>query len=282
MIKMILTEVYFGDILWKSLGLPVINYACSSWTPSSTSDTKRLEHLQVSMARSILKAPRNMTKEALYAELGWSPLTSVQDRFRIDFFDRLLSMNNDRWPKLLFNVTYHVFREHSNIKWKWYDYMENCFSNCGLEHLFSNNPQRNKSWVCMYRNIRKHLDNWDWIQKAQSKSSLSLYLSLKDGLNKERYLLDSTNFQGVSLKLRARTNTLQLERYIRSWSQENDGRCKLCDINEDETIDHFLFMCSALQSIRVTWYKKLEDDLQEHGLVYGRCSWHMVQLLNYI
>lgn len=66
----------------------------------------------------------------------------------------------------------------------------------------------------MYRNIRKHLDYWDWIKRAQSKSSLSLYLSLKDNLNKEQYLFDSTNFQGVSLKLRARTNTLQLERYI--------------------------------------------------------------------
>lgn len=86
----------------------VVNYACSSWIPNSASDIKRHEHLQVSMAISILKAPRNMTKEAMYAELGWSSLISVQDRFRLDFFDRLLSMNNDRWPKLLFNVTYHI------------------------------------------------------------------------------------------------------------------------------------------------------------------------------
>jgi hypothetical protein len=58
-------RVYYGDILWKSLGMPVINYACSVWVPNSNSDLKRLENLQVLMAKSILKVPRNMTKEAM-------------------------------------------------------------------------------------------------------------------------------------------------------------------------------------------------------------------------
>ena len=86
--------------------------------------------------------------------------------------------------------------------------------------------------------------------------------------NKEQYLLDSTNFQGVSLKLKARTNTLQLERYIRSWSPTNDGLCKLCNRNEEETIDHFLFKCNALQSIRVREYKFIETDLNANGLEF--------------
>ena len=30
-----LNRVYYGDILWKSLGMPVVNYACSTWVPSS-------------------------------------------------------------------------------------------------------------------------------------------------------------------------------------------------------------------------------------------------------
>ena len=258
-------RVYYGDILWKSLGMPVINYACSSWVPSSNVDINRLENLQVLMARSILKAPRNMTKESMYAELGWSSLTSTQDKFRINFFDRLLSMSNKRWPKLLFNTTYHVFKER-NTQWKWFSYIQNCLSNCGLDHLFSNDPQRNPGWTYIYKDIRKYLDYLDWLDKAQSKTSLNMYLTLKDNLNQEHYLLDSTDFYGVSLKLRARTNTLQLERYIRSWSSTNDGLCKLCDRNEDETIYHFLFQCMALQSVRAQEYNVLERTLILHDL----------------
>ena len=88
-------RVYYGDILWKSLGMPVVNYACSTWVPSSLSDINRIENLQIITARSILKTPRNMTKEAMYAELGWDSLISTQDRFRVSYFDRLLTMGRE-------------------------------------------------------------------------------------------------------------------------------------------------------------------------------------------
>ena len=61
-------RVYYEDILWKSLGMPVVNYDCSTWVPSSLSDINRIENLQIIMARSILKTPRNMTKEAMYTD----------------------------------------------------------------------------------------------------------------------------------------------------------------------------------------------------------------------
>ena len=61
--------------------MPTINYACSVWVPNSATDNNKIENLQVLMARNILKAPRNMTREAMYAELGWYPLTSTQDKF---------------------------------------------------------------------------------------------------------------------------------------------------------------------------------------------------------
>jgi len=258
-------RVFYGDVLWKSLGMPVINYACSVWIPNSFCDINRIENLQVRMAKSILKAPRNMTKEAMYADLGWSPLTSTQDKFRIDFFDRLLTMSNERWPKLLFNAMYLVHREH-NTQWKWLGHIKGCLERCGFDHMFSNDPERNRGWVHVYEKISKHLDLSDWFEKARNKSSLNMFLSLKDNLNQEIYLLDSTNFYGASLKLRARTNTLQLERYIRSWSSANDGLCKLCNRREDETIDHFMFQCMALQAIRVQEFHQLERNLNVNHL----------------
>ena len=55
-------RVYYGDILWKSLGMPVVNYACSTWVPSRLSDINRIGNLQIIMARSILKTPSQHDK----------------------------------------------------------------------------------------------------------------------------------------------------------------------------------------------------------------------------
>ena len=137
----------------------------------------------------------------------------------MDYFNRLHLMNNERWPKLLFNATYHIFQSNNNIKWKWFNHTQNCLTRCGLDHIFSNAPSNSPRWVNDYREINKNLDLEDWLTKAQTKSlEIYMYLTLKDNIKQEKYLLENENFTGVSLKLRARTNTLQLERYIRSWS----------------------------------------------------------------
>jgi hypothetical protein len=166
-------RVYYGDILWKALGMPVINYACPVWVPNSNCDINRIENLQVRMAKVILKAPRNMTKEALYADLGWSPITSTQDKLRINFLDRLLIMSDERWPKLLFNAMYLVSREH-NTQWKWLNYIKGCLTRCGLDHMFSNNPVRISGWVNLYKETNRHVDYSDWLFKSLSKTSLNM------------------------------------------------------------------------------------------------------------
>ena len=63
-------RVYYGDILWKTIALPSINYASAVWIPGSQADIDRLESLQLQMARYILKASRNTPRAALYGDLG--------------------------------------------------------------------------------------------------------------------------------------------------------------------------------------------------------------------
>ena len=65
----------------------------------------------------------------------------------------------------------------------------------------------------------------------------------------ERYLLDATHFDASSLKFKIRTNTLQLEHNIKSWSDNKTGNCKLCN-NDIEDANHFMFNCIALAKIR--------------------------------
>ena len=51
-------RVYYGDILWRTIALPSVNYGCPVWV-GSKSDTEKIEKLQLQMARFILKVPRS-------------------------------------------------------------------------------------------------------------------------------------------------------------------------------------------------------------------------------
>ena len=113
-------RVYYGNILWKTLALPAINYACSV-SAYSASDYKRLENLQLQMARSILRAPRNTPSVTLLGDLGWDTIENSHKICKVKYFDRLINMDSHRWPKLLFNVIFTIHNSNKHLRWNWID-----------------------------------------------------------------------------------------------------------------------------------------------------------------
>ena len=111
-------RIYYGNILWKSLALPSINYACSVWTCGSKADSNKVENLQLQMARYILKAPRNTPGVALYGDLGWKPIASLQDVHRIKYFARLTNLEMHRWPKFMLNALMNLNCDIDHIRYK--------------------------------------------------------------------------------------------------------------------------------------------------------------------
>ena len=77
----------------------------------------------------------------------------------------------------------------------------------------------------------------------------------------EPYLLDKTDFQGINLKFKARTNTLQLDYNTRAWAETNNGICRLCNDGYKEDIFHFLFTCKIYNDIRSEEFYELENNL---------------------
>lgn len=258
-------RVYYGDLLWRTIGLPTINYACSTWVCGGQTDINRLENLQYQMARYILKIPINTAKGAIYGDLGWDTLSSIQDTQRVSYFYRLLNMNSNRWPKVLFNFMFNAYeRNNGNIRWKWLSCIRNRLTKCGLDHSFNNfMPENinNRNWLNTYKSINHDIEIKDWINCIVSKSSLFNYTLFKQDKYLEPYLLDKTDFQGVNLKFRARTNTLQIDNNIRSWAETNDGVCRLCNSGLKEDINHFLFTCKLYNDIRIEEFCKLEREL---------------------
>ena len=258
-------RVYFGDLLWRTIGLPTINYACSTWICGSQADVNKLENLQYQMARYILKIPTNTAKGAIYGDLGWNTLSSIQDTQRVGYFYRLVHMNQDRWPKLLFNVMFNTYlRNNGNLRWKWLSCIHTYLTKNGLDHLFNNftfNNEHERNWFHTYKTINKSIESNDWIKCITDKTSLNNYTLFKHDKYLEPYLLDKTDFKGANLKFRARTNTIQIDYNIRSWAKTNDGICRLCNDGYKEDITHFLFTCKIYNDIRTEEFHKLEREL---------------------
>ncbi|XP_071959459.1 uncharacterized protein [Antedon mediterranea] len=219
-------RVFYGDLLWKTLGLPSINYACSTYVCGGISDIQNLEKLQTQMAKAILKAPRTTCKEALYGDLGWKSISTIQDMQRIYFLNRLVKMDMSRWPKLAFSAM--LFIGHtSTFKWKWYNHMQNTLDSCGMSHRFKLTTDTNNQWVIISKSIIKSIDGIQIFDQARKKTSLMNYVTLKSTPYIEPYLLDKLDFLGASLKFKARSNTLALNLKKSIWEEDNDGTCPI-------------------------------------------------------
>jgi hypothetical protein len=263
-------RVYYGDLLWKNLVLSSINYASAIWVPGGASDTKRIESLQYQMARSILKAPRNTPLECLLGDLGWQPITLIQNKLRIKYLNRLRHMHLNRWPKLVFNAMYTVYNDRptsktNSVRWKWLSHIENALVDCGMDHIFKDNLYNSRYWINHFTNISIDNSNNKWSHSATLKSSLNDYVLFKSKPSLEDYLLCNLDFNGATIKFRARSNTLQLNGRVHSWNPDINISCPLCG-EDKEDLRHFLFLCSALNSIRCDEFRKLENQLYFHNL----------------
>jgi hypothetical protein len=103
-----------------------------------------------------------------------------------------------------------------------------------------------------------------WYDNAKSKSSLNDYVLFKNQIKMEHYLLDNLDFYGVSLKFKARSNTLPLNGRVHSWNEGMDDKCPLCN-NGKEDLRHF-FTCCKLNNIRSNEYMQLECKLLGQNL----------------
>ena len=155
-------RVYYGDILWKSLALPCINYACSVWTCGSQSDIHKIENLQLQMARYILKAPRHTPGVALYGDLGWNSITSLQNVHRIKYFARLFNLDMHRWPKLMLNALMNLNCTTDQIRYKWLSTVRGALSKCDMDYIIDHESPTDSRWVNTFKRINTIVCNDEW------------------------------------------------------------------------------------------------------------------------
>ena len=142
-----------------------------------------------------------------------------------------------------------------------------CMSTCVMHHMgfmFRVHSEDNKAWLNTFNNIHDRKIKCKWYDDACQKSSLSNYVCFKTSPHLEQYLLDKLDFHGASLKFKARSNTLPLDRKLSTWDKSITGTCLLC--NEGiEDVPHFMLTCKVLGCIRTAELSHLKDNLCNAG-----------------
>ena len=126
----------YGNVLWKSIALPSLNYASSVCFSGSKADIDKIENLQLQMARFIFKAPRYTPRATLYGDLGWVPISTLHDISRTKYFARVANLDSHRWPKLpklLTMLSLNV--EPENLRYKFVHNLSNILRNCNIRNI---------------------------------------------------------------------------------------------------------------------------------------------------
>ena len=97
--------------------------------------------------------------------------------------------------------------------------------------------------------VKEKIKTWDtdqWRQEVESKSTLEiLHKRYKESVKEEHHY---ANRPSSNTWCRARTNCLPL--YDRKRHKNQDAKCSICNLDQEEDLEHFLLHRAAYQDIR--------------------------------
>jgi hypothetical protein len=101
--------IEFGIDIWQTLIRPILEYGCEVW--SDDMDWVEAERLQLFVARRILRCTATTTNEAVLGELGWWTMRARRDMIRLNYWGKLVNMEDSRVTKLVYRTSKKRFDE---------------------------------------------------------------------------------------------------------------------------------------------------------------------------
>ena len=245
--------------VWKSVAVPSVMYGMNvvTWKEG---EIGKLEIGQNRVARMALNAPRYAALEALRGDMGWSTFRERQMKATLRYKVRLERMEDTR----LARKVYLWNERHS----RW---LKNCINmsnrcNLGIIWTYGRNEGREDEyeWRMAYENregneldVRKWAKVIDqevkrvglrkWRNEMERKSTLEWYKE-KEAPAYERWYDGSL---GSDLLFRARAQCMDVNERKYRWSDSGSKVCQMCDMGEDETVEHVLLECGKYDRERM-------------------------------
>jgi hypothetical protein len=245
----------FGNTLWHSAALPSLGHAAGVWFNDTKSSQQIIQSAQYKCGKAVLKLHAMPSRLAMLGDLGWLPLADEMDIKRIEYYQHLLYMDNDRLTKIIFNELLHLYNSLTDTTFDYFRNIKEILVAHGADYMFENDfllPQ----FKCLVSD-----NNSASFQKGISEqSSLKLYNLIKEDYGCSTYLNTRDNFNMVLLKFKLRTGVAGIGEDLHR-QHRGTGTCPCC--GGYETAKHFILTCEMHNEARFLMLTNLFNALGE-------------------
>ena len=243
-----LRDVGFGtfDKMYETGVMSVCNYSAEIW---GFKDFQCCKNIQNRAMRYYLGVHKYAPIAGMQGDLGWLATKFRRYICMVNFWNRIMKMDNSKLVKHIFNYDYGICKNN------WSADMKYIFAMLDMSDVFNN------TLMCNMKSVRKQmtiLNNRQWSVDVNNKPKLRTYILFKSDLNLEDYVKYHMHKRHRSLFAQFRVGILPL--YIETGRYDNTPLatriCKLCDSDALEDEFHFLMQCSRYTEFREVLFSK--------------------------
>ena len=162
------------------------------------------------MAKRILGMKERASNEAVLGDLGWWPLKARRDMIRLRYWHKLLSMDNTRLPRLVYE--WELKNEDRNNCWA--KYTKKLLLDLELDDYWLKQEidKNREQWNKLIHDKIQEREQKEWRQRALLKPKLRTYVKYKLILEEEKYLKNEDAIgRRMLARIRSGTNNLRIE-----------------------------------------------------------------------
>ena len=217
-----------------------------------------------------LNAPMHAANEGVRGDMGWSTFRERHMKATYRYKVRLERMDDSRLARkvYLWNGRYS--------KWgkRWARMTNVSGVNIGLANRLTEDGVRVYEWLMINRNgegsewdVKKWKTEIDrvvkdvglrkWRNEMEKKKTLEWYKEKK--VPSYESLYDGS--LGSDLLFQARTQCMDVNARNYRWSESGSKECQMCDMGEDETVEHVILECEKYDRERMEMMRVVLDEL---------------------
>ena len=241
--------------LFDTLVSPTLNYAAEVWGHCKSPN---IEIIHTKFCRKILGVRRSTNVNALYGELGRTPMYIHRKLLMIKYWIKILNNRND---SLLFKTYTMLMQDLNNgsnyRKLNWAFHIKCILEECGLFYIWQNQFVVHINYHVIKQRI---LDIYyqTWYTEINNSRRLETYALFKHSFEFEKYLdfVKEPKFRIALTRFRTSSHDLAIEkgRYI-NVPREN-RICINCNSNLVENEFHFSMTCRKHSELRSKYIKR--------------------------
>lgn len=239
----------------------VVLYDAETWALRYLDE---IDTVQSKFIKSLYYWPKNTPTSLVLLETGSLPIRLEVIKRVLRWWSRILKMSNDRLPKKCYNRMYELDKSNKlSFQYSWVSQIRALFEQVGLLHLWLNQGAGNSKYIQETSNLM--LTAWEnnlkslIIQKCINSKYSPTYRHISQLNTIEKYLtfkIPIHKTRVISQLRVANVKRIKISFHGNNYILNTFEICSLCNLNELESMSHFLLYCPIYTPSRNKFLKE--------------------------